>query len=122
MNKFLGVIINIGLVILPDKRIITILSTKLRSTSHNVSRSARYSNNIRRIEQPEMIIYYKQNMVDVNVANQYTISYCFLCRTSKCWRKYFFWRLEISLVNALYTKIIQIFYTKTKLKTKERNL
>ncbi|KAF7381834.1 hypothetical protein HZH68_015707 [Vespula germanica] len=70
MNKFLGVIINIGLVILPDKRIITILSTKLRSTSHNVSRSARYSNNIRRIEQPEMIIYYKQNMVDVNVANQ----------------------------------------------------
>lgn len=39
-------------------------------------------------------------MGDVDMTNQLTTSYCFLRRTLKWWKKYFFWGLEISLVNA----------------------
>lgn len=66
-----------------DKRIITMLSTKLRSTSRRVTRRARHSGDRREIKIPEVITNYNKNMGGVDVANQYATSYCFLRRTLK---------------------------------------
>lgn len=33
-------------------------------------------------------------MGDIHVADQYAVSYCFICKTLKRWRKLFFWAFE----------------------------
>ena len=39
-------------------------------------------------------------MGSVDVANQYTSSYCFIRKTLKWWRKLFFWGLEVFIINS----------------------
>ena len=39
-------------------------------------------------------------MGGVDVADQYTSSYCFIRKTLKWWRKLFFWGLEVSVINS----------------------
>ena len=39
-------------------------------------------------------------MGGVDLADQYTATYCFLRKTLKWWRKLFFWGLEASIINA----------------------
>lgn len=39
-------------------------------------------------------------MGGVDLADQYTSTYCFFRKTLKWWRKLFFWGLEVSIINA----------------------
>jgi hypothetical protein len=52
------------------------------------------------VEKPSVIANYMKNMGGVDTADQYCVTYCFLRRTLKWWRKLFFLGLEVSVINA----------------------
>ena len=47
-----------------------------------------------------VIVNYNEYMGGVDVADQYTSSYCFIRKTLKWWRKLFFRGLEVSVINS----------------------
>lgn len=82
-----------------DKRVVSMLSTWGTSKSEFV-RSRRFGNRAQPILKPCTIVQYNKNMGGVDLADQYTATYCFLRKSLKWWRKLFFWGLEASIVNA----------------------
>ena len=53
---------------------------------------------------PSAVHEYNKNMNGVDIADQYTISYPFIRKTLKWWRKVFFWLMDLCITNsyALY--------------------
>ena len=62
------------------------------------------SRNGRSEDKPLVVHTYNTNMNGVDVMDQYTVSYPFVRKTLKWWRKVFFWLLDVSVTNsyALY--------------------
>lgn len=86
-----------------DKRVVTMLSTKHKGGTLVPSK---YPNQLP-VPKPNVILDYTKNMGGVDRTDHYIASYQFLRRTTKWYRKMFFWLLEISIVNSylLYTMV-----------------
>ena len=82
-----------------DKRVVTMLSTWSTSASEAVHRRTK-SNQVEVVHKPSVVVNYNKHMGGVDVADQYASTYCFLRKTLKWWRKFFFWNLEIAIINA----------------------
>lgn len=54
------------------------------------------------IEKPTVICEYNKNMGGVGTADHYVTSYAFQRKTSKWWRKVFFWSIDVTMVNAYH--------------------
>ena len=52
------------------------------------------------VSKPNVIADYTSNMDGVDKADQYASTYCFLRKSLKWWRKFFFWGLETSVIKA----------------------
>ncbi|XP_011135111.1 piggyBac transposable element-derived protein 4 isoform X2 [Harpegnathos saltator] len=83
------------------KRVVTMLSTKhtsgmLTRPKERFSREPNSGEQL--ITKPRVIFDYTDN--NVNTADQYAVSYCFIRKTLKWWRKLFFWGFESAIVNA----------------------
>jgi len=83
-----------------DKCLVTMLSTWNMSISEPVWRKVRGRKEEEMVEKPSVIANYMKNMDGVDTADQYCVTYCFLRRTLKWWKKLFFWFLEVSIINA----------------------
>jgi len=90
---------NILLLAWRDKRLVTILSTRIASKSEPVRRKVRGRKEDEMVEKPSVIANYTKNMGGVDTADQYSATYCFLRRTLKWWGKLFFCGLEVSILN-----------------------
>ena len=82
-----------------DKRVITMLSTMYNTQCEDVVRTMG-PNTATTISKPVVISQYTKFMGGVDRADHYCGSYAFLRKTSKWWRKMFFWLLEVAIVNS----------------------
>lgn len=91
-----------------DKRIVTLLSTCNEADLISVDRRVR-GGELVSIQKPKIVIDYTKNMRGVDRADQYAAPYCFLRKSLK-WRKLFFWKMEMCIVNSyiLYTSVKKI--------------
>ncbi|CAK9833061.1 PiggyBac transposable element-derived protein 4 [Anthophora retusa] len=83
-----------------DKRVVSMLSTGGTSRYQIVGNRRAGNNTAQPVFKPSIIAEYNKNMGGVDLADQYTSTYCFLRKTLKWWRKLFFWGLEVSIINA----------------------
>ncbi|XP_050294119.1 piggyBac transposable element-derived protein 4-like isoform X1 [Anthonomus grandis grandis] len=86
-----------------DKRVVLMLSSVYDNSVQNITRrtktaEGRWIEEV--IEKPTVIYEYNKFMGEVDVADHYAASYQFLRKTSKWWRKVFFWLLDVSINNA----------------------
>ena len=82
-----------------DKCPIYMLSTWHNDESKTTTRIVRGGRR-EEIEKPLVISDYTENMGAVDKADHYCVSYSFLRKTLRWWRKLFFWMLEVSLINS----------------------
>ena len=52
------------------------------------------------VSKPVVVDLYNNEMNGVDVADQLTVFYSFICKTRKWWRKTFFWLLEVAMMNS----------------------
>lgn len=86
-----------------DKRVVTILSTVYDDSVENVERRTKTAQNVwinETIKKPTMICQYNKYMGGVDVADHYATTYAFGRKTSKWWRKVFFWLFDVAMNNA----------------------
>ena len=78
------------------------------STACSAQASSVTSRSGRTEDKPIVIDTYNNNMNGVDIMDQYVVSYPFVRKTLKWWRKVFFWLLDVSLINsyALYRDIV----------------
>lgn len=65
-----------------DKRVVTVLSTWDTSATRNINRRVRGGGFIE-LEKPIAIINYNKYMCGVDIADQYTSTYCFMRKSNK---------------------------------------
>lgn len=82
-----------------DKRIITMLSTYHNTETETVTQILKGGKR-KKIQKPKVIVDYVKHMGGVDTLDHYCGSYSFARRSTKWWRKLFFWLLEVALVNS----------------------
>lgn len=82
-----------------DKKVVTMLSTSDTAKIAQVNRKIRSGGEIS-IDKPDIALNYTKSIGGVDRADHYAMSYSFLRKSLKWWRKLFFWRLEIYCVNS----------------------
>jgi hypothetical protein len=82
-----------------DKNTVTMISTLHDNTTKTTERRLK-GGEITQVTKPSVIHKYNEFMGGVDLADHYTTTYSFARRTSKWWRKLFFWLLDVSVVNS----------------------
>lgn len=96
-----------------DKRTVTMLSN-WHSNGAEVYKRVVRGGIEEEVMKPEVVADYTKHMGDVDVADHYSSTYCFLRKSVKWWRKLFFWGLETTVINSY------ILYKEDTLRKKEK--
>lgn len=92
-----------------DKRVVVMLSTNSKGDTNNMTSVPSKWPNKPPTQKPNVIIDYIKHMGGVDRSDHYISSYQFLRRTKKWYRKYFFWLLEVAIINSyLLYKSVQL--------------
>ncbi|XP_069697349.1 piggyBac transposable element-derived protein 4-like isoform X1 [Periplaneta americana] len=83
-----------------DKRVVTVLNIWHNPVTSEVSRKT--AKKVKVFQKPVAVLDYTSKMGGVDRADHYCLSYGFLKKSLKWWRKLYFWILEISLVNSFH--------------------
>ncbi|XP_035219647.1 piggyBac transposable element-derived protein 4-like [Stegodyphus dumicola] len=97
-----------------EKEIVTLLTTCGSAEMKTIKKKVRGGTIC--MQKPQVVINYTAKMRAVDRIGQYAATYCFLRKSLKYWRKFFFWGVNMCAFNSY------ILYKTTKAKSKEKPL